>query len=81
MTRNDLKDIISSVIEKLQGNSPAPACGWFCADEPVITTYYAVGEEDQVSPPPTVVPIDPTIPPKPTPPPVITTYYGIGEEG
>jgi hypothetical protein len=72
MTRNDLKDIISSVIEKLQGNSPAAACGWLYADDPVITTYYAVGEEGST-------PI-PTIEPKPTPTPTATTKYAIGEE-
>jgi hypothetical protein len=75
MTRNDLKEIITEVIKKMGNNSPVPACGWLWADQPVVTTYYAVGEED----------------PAPTPKPttkyaigeedVVTTKYAIGEEG
>ncbi|MBN1696648.1 MAG: hypothetical protein JW881_03950 [Spirochaetales bacterium] len=81
MTRKELKEIIVSVIERLRENAPSPACGVLWADEPIVTTYYAIGEEDPT----------PTDAPKPTPnattryaigeEDVVTTLYGIGEEG
>lgn len=74
MNRNDLKEIITAVIEKMSNDAPAAACGTFHMDEPVITTYYAIGEEDPTP--------RPTRPPKPTatPIPTMTTRYAIGEE-
>ncbi|MBN2736951.1 MAG: hypothetical protein JXR70_08230 [Spirochaetales bacterium] len=85
MNRKDLKEIITSVIEKMQENTPATACGAFFADNPIITTYYAVGEEDSTptpeitGEPATPTPIE-TPTPRPTKDPVITTYYAVGEE-
>ncbi|MBN1696649.1 MAG: hypothetical protein JW881_03955 [Spirochaetales bacterium] len=70
MSRKELKEIIASVIERLQNCAPAPACGVLWADETVATTKYAIGEEDP----------NPTKPPEPTPTPVATTKYSIGEE-
>ena len=47
MTRQDLKEIILSVIDKMQKESPRPACAFLWSDEVfgAPTTYYAVGEE------------------------------------
>ena len=50
MTRQDLKEIILSVIDKMQKESPRPACAFLWSDDAWgggFTTYYAVGEEDQ----------------------------------
>jgi hypothetical protein len=69
MTRNELKEIIVSVIERLKEGASAPACGIQWTDDPVqVTTLYGIGEESG-SPEP-----------KPTPDPVVTTRYAIGEE-
>ena len=46
MNREELKEIIAAVIKKMEDSSPAPACGIFWGDRPVITTYYGIGEED-----------------------------------
>ena len=73
MKREDLKEIISSVIEKMKQDAPEAACGMFWSDNSVnnpgpiggdpgddppninpfggeeprmLTTHYAVGEED-----------------------------------
>ncbi len=47
MSREDLKDIISRVLDRLQNEAPQPAC--LFADSPCdscdVTTRYAVGEE------------------------------------
>ena len=55
MTREEMKEIVGEVIEKLDKGSPSTACGLFWADvapttkyavgEADVTTYYAVGEE------------------------------------
>jgi hypothetical protein len=68
MNREELKEIISAVIKKMEAGSPVAACGLFWVDEPVITTYYAVGEED----PTTKYAINEEDP---------TTRYAINEEG
>ena len=49
MTRHDLKEIILSVIDKMQKESPRPACAFLWSDEifGAPTTIYGVGEEDQ----------------------------------
>lgn len=44
MSRDDLKEIIASVIKKMEASSPVAACGLFNADN--VTTLYAIGEED-----------------------------------
>ena len=47
MTREDLKDLICAVVEKMSDSedAPRPACGF--GDKACdVTTYYAVGEED-----------------------------------
>jgi hypothetical protein len=72
MTRQELKEIIFTVIEKLQNPTPAPACGILWNDQPTATTLYAVGEED---PAPT-----PVVNPGPITTPGATTLYSIGEE-
>lgn len=50
MSREDLKEIISRVVARLEEEAPKPAC--FFSDNPCdqcdecdITTFYAVGEE------------------------------------
>ena len=56
MTRHDLKEIILSVIDKMQKESPRPACAFLWSDDgwnSPYTTLYGVGEEDG-SPPTTV---------------------------
>lgn len=53
MSRNDLKEIISRVVEKIaeekklsKSEAPAAACFWGdCGDTCDSTTKYAVGEE------------------------------------
>ena len=53
MTRQDLKEIILSVIDKMQKESPHPACAFLWSDDAwnaPPTTYYAVGEEDGGAP-------------------------------
>jgi len=48
MTRHDLKEIILSVIDKMQKESPRPACAFLWSDDgwyPPATTVYSVGEE------------------------------------
>lgn len=52
MTRQDLKEIILSVIDKMQKESPRPACAFLWSDYDVVvgvTTVYGVGEEDPPS--------------------------------
>jgi hypothetical protein len=54
MTRNELKKIIASVIDRLHNTASSPACGIFWADSPNpdppdTTTRYAIGEEDTVT--------------------------------
>ncbi len=50
MTREELKEIIRRVFERLQEepeDAPAPACIFKDQPDPCdVTTYYAVGEED-----------------------------------
>ena len=46
MSREELKDIVCAVVERLGKDAPTPACGLFWADDPQPTTRYAVGEED-----------------------------------
>ena len=51
MSRDDLKEIIVRVIERMDdGSAEAPATGCFFHDKPApdpcdVTTFYAVGEE------------------------------------
>ncbi len=45
MSREDLKDIIRRVLDRLQDEAPTPACLFGDAPECDVTTYYAVGEE------------------------------------
>jgi hypothetical protein len=47
MSREDLKDIIARVVDRLQTEAPKPACifGDNCDNSCDVTTYYAVGEE------------------------------------
>ncbi len=49
MSREDLKDIISRVLDRLQNEAPTPACLFgdqpSCDDNCDMTTRYAVGEE------------------------------------
>ena len=47
MSREDLKEIISRVVARLQEQAPRPACLWGDdVQKPCdVTTYYAVGEE------------------------------------
>lgn len=60
MTRQDLKEIILLVIDRLQNESPRPACAFLWSDETwqsdggggVYTTIYGVAEE--ATPPTTV---------------------------
>ena len=52
MTRQDLKEIILSVIDKMQKESPRPACAFLWSDYNVeipVTTIYGVAEEAQPS--------------------------------
>ena len=52
MNRQDLKEIILSVIDKMQKESPRPACAFLWSDYNVglpATTVYSVGEEDPPS--------------------------------
>lgn len=49
MTREDLKEIIALVIEKMDRTTPTPACGLLWTDEPQVTTLYSVGEEDMTT--------------------------------
>ena len=44
MNREELKEIIGAVVKKIEASSPAAACLFW--DQPVITTYYGIGEED-----------------------------------
>jgi hypothetical protein len=68
MNRQDLKDIILAVIDKMQNESPRPACAFLWSDDtwgPAYTTYYGVSEED--GGPPTTVSVgeeDPDSPPQ-----------------
>jgi len=66
MSRDELKEIIAAVVKKMEASSPAAAC--FFWDQPVITTFYGIGEED----PTTRYAINEED---------VTTLYGIGEEG
>jgi hypothetical protein len=48
MSREDLKDIISRVLDRLQNEAPQPACLFSdgpCDSPCDVTTRYAVGEE------------------------------------
>lgn len=45
MNRDELKEIISMVIKKMEVHSPKPACGLFFADEPQIVTFYGITPE------------------------------------
>ena len=50
MTREDLKEIILSVIDKMERVSPRPACAFLWSDYDlgtVYTTVYGVGEESE----------------------------------
>ena len=73
MKREDLKEIISSVIEKMKQDEPEAACGIFWNDNPVATTLYSVGEEENVNPT-TKYAIGEDVSGG------ITTHYAIGEE-
>jgi hypothetical protein len=44
MSREDLKDIIRRVLDRLQDESPAPAC-LFGDNDCDMTTKYAINEE------------------------------------
>jgi len=46
MKREDLKEIISEVITRLESDAPATACGVLWADKAQPTTKYSIGEED-----------------------------------
>ena len=50
MKREDLREIICSVIEKLKQDIPEAACGIFWNDNLVATPEYSVGEEITVHP-------------------------------
>ncbi|MCU0692086.1 MAG: hypothetical protein MUF54_11850 [Polyangiaceae bacterium] len=47
MSREDLKDIIARVVDRLQTEAPKPAClmGDGCDNPCDTTTRYAIGEE------------------------------------
>ncbi|MGA1840699.1 MAG: hypothetical protein ACMUIU_08755 [bacterium] len=77
MNREELKEIISAVVKKMEASSPADACIFW--DQPVITTYYGIGEEDPTTryaineeDPTTKYAINEED---------VTTLYGISEEG
>ena len=68
MKRQDLKEIISEVIVRLESSAPATACGVLWADATrAATTKYSVGEED----PTTKYSVGEEDP---------TTKYSVGEE-
>jgi hypothetical protein len=74
MNREELKEIITSVIKKMEASSPTSACGilysdclWFEGEQ--VTTLYGIGEEDTVT---TLYGIGEED--------TATTLYGIGEE-
>lgn len=47
MTRAELKEIVTAVIQKLEKSSPSPACGLFWADEPEdeVVPLYSISDE------------------------------------
>lgn len=45
MKKADLRDVLELVKNKL-GKEVEAACGLFWPDDPVVTSYYSVGEED-----------------------------------
>lgn len=53
MTREELKEIIGSVVEKMETCSPVPACGLFWADAVPIYAIpqpdYMVGEPEPLN--------------------------------
>lgn len=42
MDKNELKEVITMVIQKIDNRSPEPACGLFFTDEPEIIPPYGI---------------------------------------